>query len=89
MRIYEDIDIRNFKFWSGAKDRVGALTNDDWDVIEPLLDDLYPDGMSDGELNDFFWFEFDTIAQWLGYESEEDMDHKRESEDEEDEEDDD
>ena len=30
-------------------------------------DELYAE-MEDVELNDFFWFERDTIAEWLGYE---------------------
>ena len=33
--------------------------------------------MTDTEINDFFWFDFDTIAQHLGYEDEEDFDRKR------------
>jgi hypothetical protein len=77
MRIYEDIEIRNFQFWSGARDRIEVLTNDDWDIIESELEMEYPDGMSDGELNDLFWFDFDHIAEMLGYDSEEDMDKKR------------
>ena len=68
MKITTEIDARNFEFWSGGKDTAKELTWDDWDVIEPMLDDLFPDGCTDTELNDFFWFETDTIAEWLGYE---------------------
>lgn len=77
MNIYEDIDIRNFKFWSGGKDRADQLESSDWDVIERELEILYPEGMSDGELNDLFWFDFDMIVQFLGYENEADFDLKR------------
>lgn len=69
MKIITEIDARNFEFWSGGKDTAKELTWDDWDVIEPMLDDLFPDGCTDTELNDFFWFETDTIAEWLGYEN--------------------
>ena len=31
------------------------------------LEELYPEGMTDTELNNFMWFEDDTIAEWLGY----------------------
>ena len=68
MKITTEIDARNFEFWSGGKDTAKELTWDDWDVIEPMLDDLFPDGCTDTELNDFLWFETDTIAEWLGYE---------------------
>lgn len=77
MKIYEETNIRDFKFWGGAEDRITNLTDKDWDLIEPELEMLYPDGMSDDELNGIFWFEFDMIAQILGYENEEDFDRKR------------
>ena len=37
------------------------------------MEELYPDGMDEEQINDFFWFEGDTIAQILGYEDEDDM----------------
>ena len=33
-----------------------------------MLEDIYPDGMDETVLNDFFWFEFDTVKEWLGIE---------------------
>lgn len=77
MRLYSEYDLRMFDFWSGAADRVKTLTYSDWDIIEPELEVMYPEGMSTTELNDLFWFEFDMIAQMLGYENEADMDRKR------------
>lgn len=77
MKIYEEKPLRQFEFWSGAADRVEYLTNDDFDVIESELEALYPDGMEDSQINDLFWFEFDFIAQMLGYEDEEDFNRKR------------
>lgn len=77
MKIYEETNIRDFKFWSGGEDRASQLTDEDWDTVESELEMLYPDGMSDGELNDLFWFEFDMIVQMLGYENEADFDRKR------------
>lgn len=29
------------------------------------------------QINDLFWFEFDTICQWLGYKDEDDFLNKR------------
>lgn len=77
MKLSRDIEPRNFDFWSGAEERANKLTDEDWDIIEPILDDLYPDGTEDSTLNDLFWFDFDSIAEWLGYKDEEDMDLKR------------
>ena len=69
MKLYKEESISNFEFWSGAKDRTEHLTKDEFDTIESMLEDLYPDGMSETQLNDLFWFDEDTIAEWLGYSS--------------------
>ena len=42
------------------------------------MEELYPDGMEETEINDFFWFDGDTIAQALGYEDEDDLIQNRE-----------
>lgn len=79
MIIKKETGLENFEFWSGARDIAGLMESDDFAVIEELLEELYPDGMEDVEVNDFFWFEGDTIAQALGYEDEEDMLEERNS----------
>lgn len=78
--------LRNFDFWSGAKDTVKYLTDDELDTIENILEDSYPEGMSDTQINDFFWFEDDTITEWLGYSDFEELMHRDDEEEEEDEE---
>jgi len=83
MKIYEEKSLRNFEFWSGGKDRAKKLTCEQLDQIEDVLTDIYPDGMEDTQINDLFWFEFDTVANWLGYESEEKFDFVNEFESEE------
>ena len=67
MKIYTEDSIHNFNFWSGGRDTADDLTWDEIDTIKSMLDELYTE-MEDVELNDFFWFERDTIAEWLGYE---------------------
>lgn len=66
MKYYVEDSLRNFNFWSGARDTVNELTLEDLDTIEEFLQDQE---MSDTEINDFFWFEYETIAEWLGYSS--------------------
>ena len=53
--------------WSGAADRVADLSDEQIEEILNILEDSYPDGMDETELNDFFWFDDDTYAEWLGY----------------------
>ena len=69
MKLHREESISTFEFWSGARDTVKYLTECEMEEIEEILKDLYPDGMSETELNDFFWFEDDAIAEWLGYEN--------------------
>jgi hypothetical protein len=67
MKLYKDESISSFEFWIGAKDTAKYLTEDELNTIESILEEQYPDGMSETELNDLFWFEDDTLAEWLGY----------------------
>ena len=73
MKIYTEKSLREFDFWSGARDTVKYLTPGELDQIESILKECYPEGMDETAINDFFWFEDDTIAEWLGYDSFEDI----------------
>ena len=59
--------------WSGAVDKVADLSDGQIESILNILEDSYPDGMSETELNDFFWFDDNTYAEWLGYRDAEQM----------------
>lgn len=82
MKVYSEQSLRNFEFWSGAKETAKYLTAEQMDTVETMLEDLYPDGMSETEINDIFWFEEDTIADWLGYDSFDEIMEEVDSEDE-------
>lgn len=86
MKIYEEKSLTDFNFWSGARDTVKYLTDDELEQIESILEDAYPDGMEDTQINDIFWFEDDWIAQMLGYEDFEAIMHRDDEEEEEEEE---
>lgn len=71
MKIYKDIDcayeVRKMA-WSGGADTLDDLTDNEIETIIEILEDCNngePWGETD--LNDFLWFERDTIAEWLGY----------------------
>lgn len=71
MKITTEQSLSNFNFWSGAKDNAIELTTSQLDEVEGILEDLYPDGINETELNDLFCFEFETIKEWLGITEEE------------------
>lgn len=73
MKIWTEDSIRNFNFWSGGRDTVNDLTWEDFDILEPLIEEMFGGEVEDVDLNDFFWFERDTIAGWLGYEDYEEL----------------
>lgn len=66
MRIYTDFS--NFEPWSGAVDTWRIINEEGMlGQFENILDELFPDGMNETELNDLLWFEEDMILHdWLG-----------------------
>lgn len=74
MKVYKEIyDDSDFEFWGGAVYTVETLTEADIEQIFSILEDAYPEGMDETELNDFFAFEDNTIAKWLGFEDWDDL----------------
>ena len=72
MKITSEMSLKNFKAWSGAKDTLNKLIElDKCDELEFILDDLYPDGLTETQLNDILWFEDEWIFETLGIETEE------------------
>lgn len=69
MKIYYEVDIDEFEFWEGGKCVADSFSEDDLEVIQNKLEELYPDGMSDTELNDLFWHDEDFVAGLAGYSS--------------------
>lgn len=69
MKITSEKSLFNFDFWSGAETTANELTNKEFNIIEAQLEDLYPDGIDETQLNAIFWFEQDFVAQMLGYDT--------------------
>ena len=69
MKTYREIPLTKFEFWAGGKQTIEELTEEELEQIEEILEEIYPEGMDETEVNDFFWFERELIAEWLGYEN--------------------
>ena len=82
MKIYTEQSLANFKFWSGAETTAQRIWEEQgsegFDQLEAILEDLYPDGIDETDLNDLLWFDADTVYEWLGIEDEEDDDDEEE-----------
>ena len=69
MKITSEMSLKNFKAWSRAPDTLNNLIElDKCDELEFILDDLYPDGLTDTQLNDILWFDDEWIYETLGIE---------------------
>ena len=77
MKIISEMKLSEFHFWAGAKDRAAYLTEKDFEEIESMMEDLDPNGWTDTAVNDLFWFDEDSIAQWLGFDSFEELEKAR------------
>ena len=63
----EDTKLVNFEAWSGAIDtKQIILDNNKGEDFNALIEELYPDGLSETALNDILWFEEEWIFESLG-----------------------
>lgn len=74
MKIYSYLCLTSFEFWGGAKLNADQLTYDELEQVDFMLEDIYPEGCQETLINDLFWFEFETVCEWLGLELNEDGD---------------
>ena len=87
MKIYTEQSLADFKFWSGAETTAQRIWEEQgsegFDQLEAILEDLYPDGIDETDLNDLLWFDADTVYEWLGIDDEEEEDEEDEDDEEE------
>ena len=72
MTVTKELTVWNYEPWGGAKTTWQMLNLDEAEMIFDMLEDINSgdnEPMSETDVNDFFWFEDDLIAEWLGYES--------------------
>ena len=63
---YEINNIDEFEAWSGAiPTRNAIIENHKQDEFMFILEDIFPDGCSETELNDFLWFDDEFIFSAL------------------------
>ena len=67
MKITSQTTLRNFKAWSGAEDTLKTILDSGQDEqFDLMIEELYPDGLTETELNDILWFEDEWIFEQLG-----------------------
>lgn len=67
MKFTVDKPLSNFDFWSGAVANANELTSRELDDLDGILPEYFGEEITDTDINDMFWFEFETIVHALGY----------------------
>lgn len=77
MKITYEVDLNTFEAWCGGEDTLSRIINNGLvNAFESMLDECYPDGMTETELNDLLRFESDWIYESLGLETESSLKEK-------------
>ena len=65
--IIDNASISNFEAWSGAKDtQQTIIDNNKENDFDNLIEELYPEGITDTQLNDLLWHDSDWCLEQLG-----------------------
>ena len=77
-KVVKEIDsIEKFEPWSGAVFTYNTIRDEGkLDDLERLIEELYPDGIEEGKLNDLLWFESAWLYEQLGIKDEEDKEQE-------------
>lgn len=66
MRIVKEISVEDFEGWSGANDTIEVIEKaGKVDEFDALIEELYPDGLSETSLNDLLRFDYEWIYETL------------------------
>ena len=69
--VNDNLSLRNFDAWSGANDTKELIIENGKEAdFEFMMQDLYPEGMTETQLNDILRFEEDWICEMLGIDNE-------------------
>lgn len=75
MALVVNVGINGYKPWSGAISTWNEIEEaNKVDELEYLLEEFYPDGITDTQLNDILWFESDWVYENLGISDEDEED---------------
>ena len=67
MKIIPETTLKNFRAWAGAVETQEKIIDaGKADEFDQMMEELYPDGLTDTQLNDILWFEEEWIYETLG-----------------------
>jgi hypothetical protein len=79
MKLTLEISISDFQSWSGAKDTQRRIIEENKEnEFDNLIEELYPDGLTNNQLNDILWFDSEWVFESLGISEEEEENEEEE-----------
>ena len=67
MKIYKEVNVAHFEAWSGGEDTLDKIVEAGKEQdFESMIEDLYPEGIDETELNDLLRFDDEWIFETLG-----------------------
>lgn len=67
MKIISEMSFSDFEPWSGACDTYNRICDENkQSEMDYYLEEMFPDGCTDTELNDLLWFDSEMIYEYLG-----------------------
>lgn len=70
--IIKEVDIHELQPWMGAENTYKKIEEaDKLKDLEEYINETYPDGINETDLNDLLWFDGEYVLNMLGIESEE------------------
>jgi hypothetical protein len=77
MMITRETNIHEIEFWAGAATFADELSWNELETIGDAIEELYPQGLSETQLNDILWFDTDWCCELLGYKDYDDFIEQR------------
>lgn len=67
MKVFKEMQPSDHKAWSGAVETLNRIKELNLESdFDSLIEELYPDGIDETQLNDILWFESEWIFESLG-----------------------
>lgn len=75
MKIISETSIADFKAWLGAVETKQAIIDaGKCDEFDSYIEEIYPDGLTDTQLNDMLWHESEYMLYLMGISEDDDDD---------------
>ena len=66
MKVYSEISLKNFEPWGSAECVFYRLSLGEIEILEETIEDIYPNGIDETDLNDIFWHNKEWVFETLG-----------------------